>query len=172
MTKTLGDKLAETLAALEAAKIKSLEEQAAADLAKVERDRARRKSLVDVIKDEMVKQIEKGKVPLVKVSNHDQMEWVRAAEQGKAAFQELWRSLVAELGQEKLDLQVIEAHDGMGMESWLNITVVPRPHKIVYRSDGTREPTGAEIEMDPRPVVSARMRPTRTREIRDGLDLS
>jgi hypothetical protein len=168
---TLGDKLQATVKALEEARIKGLEEQSRADIARVKRERVKREKFVDKIRKTIVAQIEAGRVPAVKVTANADCEWIRDAEKGKAAYQDFWSTLIQDFGQEKLRLHVVEGHDGMGMESWVTVTAQPSPNKIVYRGDGTREPTPAEIEMDPRPVSDPRIRSS-TREIRDGLDIS
>jgi hypothetical protein len=168
---TLGDKLQATVKALEDARIKGLDEQSRADVARVKRERARREKFVDKIRKTVIAQIEAGRVPAVKVTVHADCEWIRDAEKGKAPYQDFWSTLIQDFGQEKLRLHVVEGHDGMGMESWVTVTAQPSPSKIVYRGDGTREISAAEREMDPRPVIDPRIRST-TREIRDGLDIS
>lgn len=155
---TLGDKLKQTMNELEEARLKTLEEKANADMAKVRKEKAKKERLVSRIQNRIVAAIEAGKVPLVKIEAHDEQEWIRKAEKGKAEYQDLWSRLIQDLGQEKLRLVVSEGHDGMGVKGWINVSVEPSKDKIVYRSDGTREPTLSEIEMDPRPVVDPRIR--------------
>ena len=157
-TVSLGDKLKKTLDEIEEARIKGLSAKHAADLEKIRKDKAKREKFVTSIYDTMVKQIEAGKVPLVKVTSYDHQDWVHKAEKGKAEFQDLWSDLIQRLGQEKLRLVVQDDHDGVGIKSWINITVEPTKEKIVYRSDGTRQPTTEEMQMDPRPQVDPRIR--------------
>jgi hypothetical protein len=176
-TPTLGDKLKKTLDELEEARLKTLEEKANADMAKVRKEKAKKERLVSRIQNRIVSAIEAGKVPLVKIEAHDEKEWIRKAEKGQAEYQDLWSQLIRDFGEEKLRLVVSEGHDGMGMKDWLNVSVEPSAHKIVYRNDGTREPTLAEIAMDPRPVVDDRIRGvtrgiSAPRDPRDGLDIS
>jgi hypothetical protein len=157
-TPTLGDKLQATVKALEEARIKGLDEQTRADVARVQREKAKREKFVTKIRKTIVTQIEAGRVPAVKVTAHDDSSWIREAEKGKAPYQDLWSALIQDFGLEKLRLVVIESHDGVGLESWITVTAQPSPNKIVYRGDGVREPTQAEIEMDPRPIADPRIR--------------
>lgn len=153
---SLGDKLKKTLDELEEAKIKGLEAQANADLAKLRKDRADKETLVKRIKNQMVEQIEAGNIPLVKITSYEQQAWIHKAEKGKAEFQVLWSDLIQELGQEKLRLVVSDDHDGVGIKSWINISVIPSPQKITYRG-GVRVPTSKEIRMDPHPEKDPRI---------------
>jgi len=133
---SLGDKLKATLAVLEAAKIKGLEEQAAwvaADVAKIERKRADIAHFVENLKNTMIASIDAGKVPLVKVTSYERRMWVEAALKGNALHQMYWREMRDWFGQEKLSIEVTQAHDGVGMDSWLNVTLKPSESKVVYR---------------------------------------
>ena len=168
----LGDKLQTTITTFKKALIKTLQDQANADLARVQKEFDKRSKFVKKIRNSIMSQIESGKVPYVKITLHNDKEWILLAEKGAAPHQELWASLIREFGQEKLRLVVSEEHDGMGMEDWVVVTAVPSKNKIVYRGDGTIQPNSDEL--DARPVVDKRMRGlANTRgEIRDVLDLS
>lgn len=157
-TATLGDKLKKTLDELEEARIQGLAAKHAADLEKIRKDKAKREKFVRRLYEDIVDKIEAGRVPLVKVDSYENQDWIRKAEKGKAEFQDLWSDFIQRLGYEKLRLVVHEDHDGVGIKSWINVTVEPTKEKIVYRNDGTRQPTTEEMQMDPRPQVDPRIR--------------
>lgn len=130
---SLGDKLKVTLVALEAANIKRLEEKANADIAKIERERADIAHFVEGIKNSMVQNIERGKVPLLKIKDYGRISWIQKAQKGNAPHQLYWNEMLAWFGKEKLRLEVIDEHDGVGMKSWLNVTVTPVDTVLTYR---------------------------------------
>lgn len=154
---SLGDKLQKTIQELEEANLKTLAAKEAAVIEKVRRDREKRQQFVDGIRDKIVDAILAERVPQIKIKDWSDQDWIRSAEKGKAKFQAIWSDFIRYLGKEKLQIKVIEEHDGMGMESWITLTVIPTKDKIVYRSDGTRQPTRQEQYMDPRPVPDPRM---------------
>ena len=156
---SLGDKLQATLKELEDAKIKGAKAQAAADMAALRKKRQERKQFVDGIEKDIINAICEGKVPYIQVHSYEKCKWIEQAQKGKAEFQDLWSDLIQEMGQEKLRVDVNHAHDGMGLKEWIEITVTPSKHKIVYR-DGIRQPTPEEKLMDPRPTIDRRMVPS------------
>lgn len=137
---TLGSKLAAVLDELEAANIKKIEDQAAADMAKIRKERADLVEFMDLVKQEIVFSIEGGRVPLVKVSNYDQKEWVMAAHRkNDAAHIDVWKDFINWARSNALTTHVEDAHDGVGERSWINIMVKPvRP--------GTRDMSLKEME--------------------------
>ncbi len=155
---SLGDKLKKIKTELEEARIKKINAQHEADLNKIRRRKAQRENLVTRIMERIKEQIDSEKVPRIRIDSFEEKQWIEAAEEGEAEFQELWSQLIRDLGQEKLLLEVLHEHDGIGMKSWIIITVNPSDYKITYRSDGTRESIPGEIEMDPRPQADARIR--------------
>jgi hypothetical protein len=132
---SLGDKLQATLTELEDAKIKGAQARADADLEKIRKNKQRCQTLVDGITSKIVTSIMEGKVPYIKITAYDDEKWIKAANNGKAEFQSLWKDMCSELGQENLEVVVRHAHDGVGMKSWIVITVIPRTNKVVYRGD-------------------------------------
>lgn len=124
----LGEKLKQTLDELEQANIKGLEAQASADMEAVRRDRVDVEDWLNSIRFELVDQIEHGRVPLKKVKAYTRRIWLQAAKAGHAANQDLWNEFKQFWVREGLEIVLQEAHDGMGMESWINLTVkVLRP---------------------------------------------
>jgi hypothetical protein len=123
--KSLGEQLSATLDELESAKIKSLAEQANADLEKIRKERA----ALEALKDETIKQItadiERGKVPRILVMSYDKQKWIRKAGNGTAPFQEVWDQFKSWARSNALVIVVKEEHDGAGIQSWLSITVHP-----------------------------------------------
>lgn len=121
----LGDKLAKTIDELEAAKIKALNEKAAADLAKVRRERQELFNFVDDFRQYLIDVIVAEKVPAKKVTNYDRQRWIRDAVKGNAAHQDIWNSLRDWAREQRMTVIAREEHDGMGMESWITLTAEP-----------------------------------------------
>lgn len=120
---TLGDKLAKTIAELDAAKINTLDAQAIADLAKIRKDREALSTFVDNFRDYLIDSIMAEKVPARKVTDYTRQEWVRQAAKGSAAHQDIWNSLRNWASEQGLVVVVREEHDGQGMASWITLTV-------------------------------------------------
>ena len=121
----LGDKLAKTIDELEAAKIKALADKAAADLAKVRKERQELFNFVDDFRQYLIDAIVAEKVPAKKVSNYNRQQWIRDAVKGNAAHQDIWNSLRDWAREQRIAVIAREEHDGMGMESWITLTVEP-----------------------------------------------
>lgn len=119
---TLGEKLAKTLDELEAANVKELEKQAAADLAKIRRERETHNYFVDDFRQYLIDTIVADKVPAKKIKDYDRQRWVRDAVKGAAAHQDIWNGLRNWAREQGLVIVVREGHDGMGMESWITLT--------------------------------------------------
>jgi transcriptional accessory protein Tex/SPT6 len=119
----LGEKLKKTLKELERAKIFSLDEQAAADMKKIRQERADTELWLDQIKQNLIDQIEKDQIPLEKIKDHHWQSWLNQAKNGKAANSDLWNKFKQFWNKEGLEPVLEEAHDGMGMQSWINLTV-------------------------------------------------
>jgi hypothetical protein len=131
-TQTLGQKLAATLDELEKAKIEGLEKQASADREKIRKERLSLTRLKDDTISTLTASIIDGRVPLIKIKDYDRRKWVQEAVKGKAAHQDIWNELTAWARSNALHIKIEDAHDGVGIESWINLTVVPvRPG---YRS--------------------------------------
>lgn len=118
----LGEKLAKTVDELEAAKIKALEEKAAADLAKIRKERQELFNFVDDFRQYLIDTITAEKVPAKKVTNYDCQRWIREAVKGTAAHQDIWNGLRAWAREQALVIIAREDHDGMGMDSWITLT--------------------------------------------------
>jgi len=139
-TETLGQKLAATLDELEQAKIKGLEQQANADREKIRQERIKLSRLKDDTIATLTASIVEGKVPLVKIKDYDQKKWVQDAVKSKAAHQDIWDELTDWARKNALYIKIEDAHDGVGIESWINLTVVPvRPGT---RSAGLKDDLG------------------------------
>jgi len=119
----LGEKLKKTLDELEQARIKGIEAQAAADMEAVRRARSDVEDWLEHTKVELVTQIEKGRVPLIKVTDYSRQNWLRDAKKGHASNYDLWTKFRNFWVKEGLEPSIEEAHDGMGIESWINLTV-------------------------------------------------
>lgn len=118
----LGEKLAKTVDELEAAKIKALEEKAAADLAKIRKERQELFNFVDDFRQYLIDTITAEKVPAKKVTNYDRQRWIREAVKGTAAHQDIWNGLRNWAREQALVIIAREDHDGMGMDSWITLT--------------------------------------------------
>jgi hypothetical protein len=126
----LGEKLKQTLEELERARISSLEAQASAELEKVRRERKDLAEWLERIRLDFIDQINASRVPLNKIKNYERETWLKKAIQNKAEHQDLWNLFTRFWATEGLDVAVIDAHDGVGQESWINLTLKimpPRP---------------------------------------------
>lgn len=125
----LSVKLADTLRLMEEARINGIAAQAAAERAKIEEERRELTSRLETIRAKIVSDIEIGKVPLYHINNyHEQTAW-REAQAQKAKHQVIWNRFFSFFETQDLAVKLIDEHDGMGMESWINITVEPK-HKL------------------------------------------
>lgn len=125
----LGEKLKQTLDELEQARIKGLEAQAAADMEAIRRTRAELEDWIEHTRVELVAQIERGKVPLKKVTDYNRKEWLRSASKGHASNHDLWSKFRNFWIKEGLEPVLEEAHDGIGIDAWINLTVKVLPAK-------------------------------------------
>jgi hypothetical protein len=123
----LSDKLKKTLDELEQARIKGLEAQASADMEAIRRARADIENWLENARIDLVDQIERGRVPLKKVKDYGRQDWLRSANKGHATNHDLWTKFRNFWVDEGLEPVLEEAHDGMGMESWINLTVQVLP---------------------------------------------
>jgi hypothetical protein len=136
-TMTLGEKLKATFAELEQAQIKGAEAQHNADMEKIRKERKDIEDKLDKMRDLFVEQIEAGKVPLKKIKNMEWKDWVKAASRsGKASHQDLWNEFTNFWAKEGLSIRINDAHDGGGMEDWINVTLVLLP-VLVHRSSNS-----------------------------------
>lgn len=136
----LGDKLKKTLNELEQAKIKGIEAQAEADMEAVRRTRADVEDWLEHVKNELVAQINLGRVPLKKVKDYNRRVWLQEAKKGHAANFDLWSKFRQFWVSEGLEPVIHEAHDGMGIESWINLTVeILPPRARNFSSGGAHE---------------------------------
>lgn len=126
---TLGEKLAKTLERLEQAKIKGLEAQAAANMEAVLRARQETEEWLEGIRTNFVAQIEKNRVPLKKVTNYNKQAWLRDAQKGTCPNYDLWSNFKLFWAKEGLEPVIEEGHDGMGMESWINLSLKVLPER-------------------------------------------
>ena len=125
----LGDKLKQTLEELERARIQGLEAQAAAELAKIRKERDALAKWLEDIRLDFIDQINASKVPLKRIKNYERETWLKKAISGKAEHQDIWSLFTKFWASEGLDVAVLDGHDGMGQESWTNITLKVMPPK-------------------------------------------
>jgi hypothetical protein len=127
-TMTLGEKLKVTFKELEQARIEGAEVQHNADMEKIRRERADIDDKLDKMRYLFVEQIEAGKVPFKKIKNTEWKDWVKAAlRSGKASHQDRWNEFTNFWAKEGLSVRINDAHDGGGMEDWINVTLVLLP---------------------------------------------
>jgi hypothetical protein len=125
---SLGDKLQATITELDDAKVS----HQGADLPEIRRRKQARDEWGASIYTQIVDSIESGKVPLIKVTNRTDQDWIKAAVIGKAEFQDTWNLLLSMLGKEKLILVTGKDHDGGGITDWTTIKVKPSTTKVTY----------------------------------------
>lgn len=128
-TMKLGDKLKQTLDELEQAKIKGIEAQAAADMEALRRARADIEHWLEQTRLEFVTQINLGRVPLKKVKEYNRRAWLQEANNGQASNHDLWNKFRQFWISEGLEPVLQDAHDGVGIESWINLTVKVLPSR-------------------------------------------
>jgi hypothetical protein len=119
----LGKKLKQTLIELEKARVEGIERQAKAAELKIRRERQEIEDRLNKIKDSFVTQIEMGEVPSEKIKNYSQQRWFMGAKANKIDHQDLWDNFAQFWRSEGLEIELVEEHDGMGMESWIRITL-------------------------------------------------
>ena len=119
----LGEKLAKTFAELEVAKIKELEAKAAADLAKIRAEREVLDNFVNEFRQYVTDTITAEKVPAKKIRDYTRQQWIRDAVKGTAKHQDIWDGLRNWASNQALIIVPREQHDGVGMESWITLTI-------------------------------------------------
>jgi frataxin-like iron-binding protein CyaY len=121
----LSEKLRTTIKVMEEAKIKGVLAQAAADRAKLEAQRNELELYLEIIKKNLVLQIEAGQVPKYIVNDYGrQREW-KSAKEGTAKFYSVWTDFFGWFENEGLELTISYDHDGVGIDSWLVISAKP-----------------------------------------------
>jgi len=129
----LGDKLKKTVEELERARITGIEAQAAADMEAIRRARADVEDWLEHVKNDLVSQINHGRVPLKKVTDYNRQVWLREAHKGHASNLDVWSKFRQFWITEGLEPVLEEAHDGVGVDAWINLTVKvlpPRPRNF------------------------------------------
>jgi hypothetical protein len=119
----LSDQLKSTLDMMNKARIETLEKQHNSDIHKIQRERQELANWLNNIKDSIVDQIKNNKVPMMKVKNYDKQKWIKNAFAGKAEHQDIWNDFKQYFYSEGLHPIFTDEHDGMGMESWISLTV-------------------------------------------------
>ena len=121
-----GDRLKANIAALkakeDAARIRK--EQAALEHIRLERLKITR--LMELIGKQLCDDILEGKIPRVKIVAYEDQEWLKKAVDGDCVPNiDLWNEFEREWLAEGVKIKMDYCHDGMGMESWLEITAEP-----------------------------------------------
>lgn len=122
----LSAQLKNTITRMEEARISGIAAQNAAETAKIEREKRELQSYLDLTRKDLVDQIEMGKVPLVEIRDYNKQRMWRDARGQQAPHQHMWNSFFGFFDSEDLTVKLTDDHDGVGMHSWINITVVPR----------------------------------------------
>lgn len=136
-TMKLGDKLKQTLEELERARVEGIEAQAAADMEKIRREREALAEWLENIRLDFTEEINAGKVPLKKIKAYDRQAWIKKAIAYKAEHQDLWTMFTKFWASEGLDVAALDGHDGLGQESWINLTlmILPAKHRNLAVTD-------------------------------------
>jgi len=121
----LVDKLKATLTELDQAKVKGLEAQHLADMAKIRKERKKIQDTLNKWQTNIVTDIESGKIPYIKISDYNLKSWIHAAIKGNAKHQELWQEFVSFWDNEQLTVSTTHQHDGVGIKDWIELTVKP-----------------------------------------------
>jgi hypothetical protein len=143
---SLYEKLKEIEKLLEQANIKSLEEKEKADLEKLKKEKEEIEEFVSKIKNEIIEKIENGKIPFIKIESHDRKTWIQNAGNGKAKYNSIWNDMVLFFKNNRIKVVIKDEHDGMGMKSWITITV--EVIKQGYRGGPSSETHGQKFDLD------------------------
>lgn len=143
---SLFDKLEKIENLLEEAKVKTIEEKEKADLEKLMKEKADLEIFVSNIKEEIIQKIENGKIPLIKIKSFDKIKWINDASANRAKFSSVWNDMISFFKKERIKVVVRDEHDGMGMESWITITV--ELIKSGYRGGPSSESHGLKFDLD------------------------
>lgn len=125
ITHDLGSQLHTIMKELEAAGVTGADAQSRADIDAIRKERDQLKKWLDEVYKLIVDEITSGKVPVVKVKDYSAQDWLRLAVEDKAKHQDLWSTFDKTLSQSGLQVTISEAHDGGGMEGWINLYVRP-----------------------------------------------
>lgn len=135
---SLSEKLKKTLVEVEQARIKGIEAKANADMEVIRRSRNDLEDWLEHTRVDLVAQIERGRVPLKKVKDYNRRSWLQEAQRGVAVNFDLWSKFKQFWTNEGLEIVIEDAHDGMGMECWINLTV-----KVIDTSQSNAKPSSA-----------------------------
>ena len=126
----LGDKLKSNIA-MEADLIRKAEEQRLAEeRRKITNRKNVRWAALRNIQEEITKCVNSGGIPKVKCRYPTTIDWIRSVSLGRGPGiedYELWAAFIEWSYSEGIRPKVVECYDGMGMSSWIEIHVVPRP---------------------------------------------
>jgi len=123
---SLGNKLSNTLKELEAAKISKAQAREAEQKMKILEERQALEALVLRAQNHIATKIEGGLVPHFKIENYDHQKWVKNAISGKGAHMDIWNHFMIWADEQELVVNAFDDHDGVGMRSWISLTVAPR----------------------------------------------
>lgn len=120
-----GEKLKKIIQNAEASKID-------AECAQIEKrnraalkERMKIERLVADLNCDIMYAIERGTIPNIDVKNYALQDLVKDALTGNSKYQDVWNQFTKNLQASGLKIKITHAHDGMGMESWLIISVDP-----------------------------------------------
>lgn len=120
---SLFEKLKETQDFLADAKIKSQAEKEQAELEKLKKEKEELEKFVNSLKAEFIEKIENGKIPTIKIKNHDRIRWIKDAAVNRAKFCSVWNEMDRFFKNERLRIVIKDGHDGMGVDSWIVLEV-------------------------------------------------
>lgn len=122
---SLGSTLAHTLEENRQRNLQAKAAKDAADKRKIEEERRSYELMITKTRNTLINQIEGGLTPHAKVTAYEHQQWIRKAQKGQATHQDLWVAFYDWATQEELTLIISEEHDGMGMQSWIGVSVEP-----------------------------------------------
>ena len=120
-----GEKLKKTIQQSETTKLNAVNTQVEQQNRAALKERIKIERLITDLECDILYAIEIGSIPQIKVTDYSRRSLIDDSLSGKSKFQELWNQFTMRLQSVGLDLQVKYEHDGMGMESWLVISVDP-----------------------------------------------
>ncbi len=144
---SLFEKLKETHDFLADAKIKSQAEKEQAELEKLKKEKQELEKFVNSLRTEFIEKIENGKIPSIKIKNHDRIRWIKDAAVNRAKFCSVWDEMIKFFKNERLRVTIKDEHDGVGVDSWivLEVELITSGYRGIEPSSATH---GLKFDLD------------------------
>jgi len=121
----LGQKLANTIDIMKASNIHDINEQAAANLSQIKKERSVNVNWLHELKIQIFDIINDDRVPVVPIDQPDFAKWLESAMINKAANQDVFDTFVKDLKSEGLRFEIISNELLENQSNELEVTVMP-----------------------------------------------